>query len=136
MISLGTIFFVLSIIFIHWIADFVLQTHEQAINKSKDNWFLTKHVWSYTIFWFVPLGIISILHNHFGMNLVPGFENHPEALWFFPITFVSHWITDYFTSRLNAKLWAKGDVHNFFVSVGFDQVLHYIQLFGTLYILL
>jgi len=47
------------------------------------------------------------------------------------ITFVAHTITDYFTSRLNAKLWAKGDVHNFFVSVGFDQVLHYVQLFVT-----
>jgi len=32
---------------------------------------------------------------------------------------------------INAKLWAKGDVHNFFVSIGFDQVLHYIQLFIT-----
>lgn len=33
----------------------------------------------------------------------------------------------------NPKLWAKGDVHNFFVSVGFDQVLHYTQLFLTYY---
>jgi hypothetical protein len=51
------------------------------------------------------------------------------------ITFGAHWFTDYYTSRLNSKLWSKGDVHNFFVNVGFDQVLHYIQLFG-IYLLL
>lgn len=55
--------------------------------------------------------------------------------WFVPITFIFHTITDYFTNRLNSKLWAKGDVHNFFVSVGFDQCLHYVQLFLTYYLL-
>jgi len=29
----------------------------------------------------------------------------------------------------------KGDVHNFFLSIGFDQVLHYVQLFVTYQIL-
>jgi hypothetical protein len=53
------------------------------------------------------------------------------ALQFGFITFIFHTITDYFTSRLNSKLWKKGDVHNFFVSIGFDQVLHYVQLFLT-----
>lgn len=38
---------------------------------------------------------------------------------------------DYFTSRLNSKLWAQGRTHDFFVAVGFDQVLHYIQLILT-----
>jgi len=54
---------------------------------------------------------------------------------FFLITFVAHTITDYFTSRLNSKLWAEGKVHWFFVSIGFDQILHYIQLFSTYQIL-
>jgi hypothetical protein len=55
-----------------------------------------------------------------------------KILLLFPIiTFIAHTITDYFTSRLNAKLWAKGNVHNFFVSIGFDQYLHYLQLFIT-----
>ena len=57
------------------------------------------------------------------------------AWYFVIITFICHTVTDYFTSRLNSKLWAKGDVHNFFVSVGFDQVLHYAQLFLTYKIL-
>jgi len=54
---------------------------------------------------------------------------------FLPITFVAHTITDYFTSRLNSKLWVEGKVHYFFVAVGGDQILHYVQLFTTYYLL-
>ncbi len=54
-----------------------------------------------------------------------------STLYFCMITLITHTITDYFTSRLNSKLWAGGKVHYFFVSVGFDQVLHYGQLFLT-----
>jgi len=57
------------------------------------------------------------------------------SLLFMGITFICHTATDYFTSRVNAKLWEKGQVHNFFVSIGFDQYLHYIQLFVTFYYL-
>ena len=128
MITLNTILFIFAIIFIHWIADFVLQTHEQAVNKSTDNWYLTKHVLTYTGMWMVFITIFLGFSNEYV------FDN--SVLWFLLITFVSHWITDYYTSRLNSYLWKKGDVHNFFVSVGFDQVLHYVQLFLTIYILL
>lgn len=58
-----------------------------------------------------------------------------SSAYFWLITFIAHTITDYFTSRLNSKLWSEGKVHNFFVSVGFDQVLHYVQLFTTYYLL-
>ena len=121
MMSLFTIF---SIIIIHWFADFVLQTHWQATNKSKDNEALTLHVLSYSTVWLLVANVYSIITGNY------------LVLAFFPIiTFICHWVTDYFTSRLNAKLWVKGDVHNFFVSVGFDQVLHYVQLFLTFYFL-
>ena len=80
-----------------------------------------------------------MLRNWFVIILLFGYINKTQTtewyvlntLFFVGITFVCHTITDYFTSRLNSKLWAKGDVHNFFVSVGFDQVLHYVQLFLT-----
>lgn len=115
---------ILSIIFLHWFADFVLQTHWQATNKSKNNKALTMHVLSYTTVWLLVANAYAIVTGNFLM------------LALFPIiTFVCHWITDYYTSRLNTKLWEKGDVHNFFVSVGFDQFLHYLQLFLTYYIL-
>ena len=111
---------VFSIIIIHWFCDFVLQTDKQAKGKSTSNRQLTMHVLSYSTVWLIIANIYAIITNNWYM-----------IAFFAPITFICHWITDYFTSRLNSKLWAKGDVHNFFVSVGFDQVLHYTQLFLT-----
>lgn len=112
-----------AIIFIHWFADFVLQTDEQAKQKSSSNKMLTAHVGSYSYVWLVMSFIWFSTYQN------------PKVLLFAPITFVCHWITDYFTSRLNTKLWKAGKVHNFFVSVGFDQVLHYAQLFLTFWLL-
>ena len=117
MLTLTEIF---GIIIIHWIADFVLQTDKQAKGKSKEWKPLLSHTFTYSMIW-VIIGCILYLFNLTNINF---------AL-FGLITFAAHTVTDYFTSRLNSKLWAKGDVHNFFVSVGFDQVLHYIQLFLT-----
>lgn len=118
---------IFSIIFIHWFADFVLQTDKQAKGKST-NWSdLLSHTFMYSFtFW----GLLSLLNPLFNMSLSFYF-----SFYFWLITFVCHTITDYFTSRLNSRLWAKGDVHNFFVSIGFDQVLHYVQLFTTYYLL-
>jgi hypothetical protein len=126
------IWIVLAIIFIHWIADFVLQTDLQAKNKSRSNYWLMQHTQTYSIIWLL-IGSSYSAYAAF-------FENLSIKEWsyqiflasiFTIITFIFHTATDYFTSRLNTKLWNKGDVHNFFVSVGFDQVLHYIQLFLT-----
>ena len=118
-----TLTLIFLVIFVHWVADFVFQTHWQATNKSTNNWALFQHVGSYTITWMV---VIWLSVGWYGYGI----------LWFIPITFVSHFITDYFTSRLNSYLWKKGDIHNFFVSIGFDQVLHYIQLFLTIHLLI
>ena len=112
---------IFGILLIHWIADFVLQSDEEAKNKSTDSAYLLSHTSSYTVCWFV-LGAFSSF-------FIPV---DPLALTYFCfITLVAHTITDYFTSRLNSYLWKKGDSHNFFVSVGFDQILHYVQLILT-----
>ncbi len=115
---------ILSILLIHWFADFVLQTDKQAKGKSK-NWNdLLNHTGTYSLVWFIPIFVMIY------------FYHYNSYLWVFPIiTFACHTITDYFTSRLNSKLWAEGKVHNFFVSVGFDQWLHYAQLFTTYWFL-
>ena len=121
---------IFSILLIHWFADFVMQTDKQAKGKSS-NWNdLISHTLTYSLIWFIPLYIV----------IFSGYTRE-EVGWsqwmllFIPITFIFHTITDYFTSRLNSRLWSEGKVHNFFVSVGFDQVLHYIQLFLTYYLL-
>lgn len=116
---------IFSIILIHWFADFVLQTDKQAKGKSK-NWSdLLDHTANYSLLWTT----IGMLYTIISLNVSWNW------LLFGLITFIAHTITDYFTSRLNSKLWSEGKVHNFFVSVGFDQVLHYVQLFTTYYYL-
>ncbi len=123
-----SIWIILWIILVHWVADFVFQTHEQSINKSKSWKYLIEHTLTYSTIWYV-LSMLLWPAGHIMSWYVL------NSIYFTSITFVCHTITDYFTSRLNSKLWIKGDTHNFFVSIGFDQVLHYIQLFLT-YLLL
>jgi hypothetical protein len=117
------LFEIFGILLAHGYFDFVLQTDEQAINKSKDNKFLTEHVITYSIGWLWLSIIYLLLFKDFHILLFP------------LITFVCHWITDYFTSRINAKLWTANKRHEFFVAIEIDQLLHYLQLFITYYLL-
>ncbi len=116
------IYIVLGILFIHWVADFLCQTDWQAQNKSKKWNALLQHTGNYSVIWFLPM-----LYLFLG--------SADKAFSFVGITFVAHTITDYFTSRLNSKFWKEQKVHWFFVSVGFDQLLHYTQLLLTYYVL-
>ena len=105
----------------HWFADFVCQSDWMALNKSKANWPLFVHVLIYTcvmglaVMWLLPPGM--------------------GRVWFFVLTFVSHFATDYMTSRINSRLWAAKQNHWFFVSVGFDQLIHFYTLAWTLQLL-
>ena len=122
---------VLYVIFAHWVADFVLQTDWQAQNKSKNNLALLKHTSIYSLT--MSIGLSSILVINYGLNESELYVGTFITIGYFGlITFVAHTITDYFTSRINSRLWGRKEVHNFFVSVGFDQFLHYAQLFITL----
>ena len=124
---------IFTILIIHFFADFVIQTDKQAKGKSK-NWNdLLAHTFNYSLVWFILGTIYSIISNIY-TDFTYLFDWW--IVWKFTlITFIAHTITDYFTSRLNSRLWAEGKVHNFFVSVGADQVYHYIQLFLTYYYL-
>lgn len=112
-------------LFIHWIADFILQSDELAKNKSTSISSLIEHAFIYTVVWIIPLISYGIICQ------IP-----PSLLLFIPITFVCHTVTDFYTSRVNKMLWeikeqTAGSPHNFFVSIGFDQFLHYVQLILT-----
>ena len=115
---------IMTVIAIHWVADFVLQTDWQAKNKSKNNFALLFHVTTYTICIFV-CGIF-FLANQLTLENIKIWE-----LWALANGIV-HFAVDYVTSRINTYLWNKGRVHDFFVMVGFDQVIHYACLFGSL----
>ena len=111
---------VLFIIFVHWISDFVLQTHHMSTRKSSSNYYLTLHVIVYT---FSTIFIWAMILPLLGIKLAAG------PVWLsFMLIFITHWITDYFTSRRTSKLYKEEKYHDFFVVIGFDQVLHYTQL--------
>jgi hypothetical protein len=112
------------LIFVHWLSDFVLQSRNMGERKGKDNFWLTLHVLVYsfaTIFcWSLVFPLIKIPIS-------------AERMWLsFMIMFAAHWITDYITSRVTGNFYSQQRWYGFFTTIGFDQVLHYIQLF-TIY---
>ena len=106
---------ILIILFFHWVADFKFQTHYQATNKSKNNLALALHVDTYCWTFLIPA--VYML----GLN----------GIYWVALNGVLHFITDYVTSRINSKLWAKQDWHYFFEAVGADQLFHYTCMFST-----
>ena len=113
---------VLYLLFAHWVADFLCQTHYMSINKSKSVPVLLTHTGVYSVVIF----LFTIFLLELGIK---------ELFIFAGITFIAHTLTDYVTSKLNANLWKENKIHWFFVSVGFDQFLHFTQLLLTFYYL-
>jgi len=139
---------------VHWFADFALQTHWQAANKSKNNIALTRHVLVYT----ACIGAASFV-------IFAPWENHTGLNWlgFVWLNFVLHFITDNITSRITSRLFMgqfdtfqivvapslygpiyppqtetrivmKRDFnpHYFFVVIGLDQLIHQVTLAITM----
>jgi hypothetical protein len=141
----------LGLVVTHWIADFVCQTNWQASNKSKSNWALYCHVGTYTVV--LLFGTILL----FPTKGYPGgplfiFGNALLHFW-------TDWCTSRVTSRLFMSQFDElaivmqppslhGDMspivephlvmkrgftlHNFFVIVGLDQLIHHVTLATTM----
>lgn len=117
----------------HFVADFMFQSGSMATNKSTDNGALTLHVFVYTMIWFFTIPWTLQL-----------FENSSQVanwLLFCVITGFSHWITDYLTSRIVSQKFKDKEYYTSlpnlgaFTIIGFDQLLHYAQIFITYKIL-
>jgi hypothetical protein len=121
MISISTVLLILAL---HWFADFVCQTRWMSEHKSKSMRALLAHTGIYTLANTSGWWATGIADNVYPDVIIIGFLN-----------FIFHTATDYFTSRLTARLWSQGKTQLFFTAVGFDQLLHYAQLFGTWYYL-
>ena len=109
--SLSPMWVVFVIIWLHFIADFILQSDNIAKNKSKSNVALSIHM----IIYGLPLFLIGPLYAS--------------------INAILHGITDYVTSRVTSYYWSKGETHNFFVVIGLDQANHLTCLIGTYYLM-
>lgn len=91
---------IIILIWIHFIADFLLQPDVMALNKSK------------SIFWLLSHGVV------YGATFIFfGFE-------FAILTALFHIGIDSITSRLTSYFWIKEKRHWFFVTIGFDQAIH------------
>lgn len=111
----------LSLLAAHFVGDFVLQSDQMALNKSKDPGWLILHALVYSAC-FLPWG------------------------WRFAlVTFWLHVFTDAWTSKVTSRLWFMRMIplqrnpmlwyvkepstrHWFFVAIGADQLLHFIML--------
>ena len=116
------------ILVIHFLADFGLQTHEQATRKGEGrsfwNRWLAYHVGVYTLVW----GIIF-----WAIPFKEGIHSFPGWILFMLLIGIPHYIVDWITSRISKPFFSSGDFHNGFVVVGFDQILHYLCLLYVIY---
>ncbi len=112
-------------LFVHYAADFVFQTDWQARNKSVNSIALIDHVVIYSTTWWIVMFIVmwSVKYTFPAAAFM--------SMFFAGITFLFHICTDYFTSRAAKKYFDSGNAHNGFVVIGFDQILHYLQLYYT-----
>lgn len=112
----------------HFLADFVFQSNWMAQNKSKSNKALSIHIAAYTGTAYAASLILGFALVIIGILLYP----NQKPSYTFTVLFAVywglnaplHWITDYFTSRWSSKLWAQQRVHDFFVVIGLDQLIH------------
>lgn len=105
----------------HWLADFVLQSRWMSVNKSKRIDALAIHVAIYT----------SILLV--GSGLTFGVRQIAPLLLFVGVNGLLHFATDFVTSRITSRLWQQQREHDFFVVVGFDQLIHQVTLAATMW---
>jgi len=98
---------VLTLVWLHLIADFFLQTDYVALNKSK-NWKV--------LLWHVTLYSVAFLGFGWLYALVNG---------------ILHLVTDAISSRVTSILWKNEKRHWFFVVIGIDQAVHMTCLFAT-----
>lgn len=79
------------------------------------------------------MGVYSLIW----LIVILGYTSNFETAFLFSlITFIAHFSTDWLTSRIGKPFWKNNDLHNGFVVVGFDQVLHYLQLYFTFKLLI
>lgn len=139
----------LTLLTLHFIGDFLLQSDWMATNKSKRWDALALHVTCYVTPLFFALAVWSrFAHGQVGLRPI---------VWLVGVTWVAHFVTDAITSRATSALWffkqefgiwtqaeyavpkhsrslvnpwmpIGGKRHWFFVVIGFDQLLHIWQL--------
>lgn len=112
----------------HWLVDFVFQSDKTAINKSKSFKYLFGHCAAYGIL------MTGMAGSVFCRLIAYRIDN---AAFYFVILLaiavilsLTHIIIDGITSKMTSAFWAENNCHAFFITIGMDQMFHYIVLFG------
>lgn len=125
-----SIWVIIGILFVHWVADFICQSDKMAQNKSSKREWLIYHAFMYTLVFAIAL----IIFSFFSLVTVLGY------LKFVVGVFLLHLITDAITSKIVSKKFKNnhlgGDIPNFgaFTMIGLDQWLHFVQLILVYYL--
>lgn len=120
---------IILLLFLHFVSDFVLQSRDMGRKKGKNLYWLTTHVFvyslSFTFFWFLLTKPLN--------------SPYSEAIMFFSLVFSTHWIADYFTSKLSGSFYLKMNESKivktknfyewlFWLIIGIDQFIHITSL--------
>jgi hypothetical protein len=98
---------VLLLVWVHFFGDFVLQSNDMAVKKSKSVKWLLFHTSVYSVLLFL-FGVVFALVN-----------------------FAAHLIVDFFSSRAGAYFHRQDNQKGFFMVLGTDQAIHLTTLFFT-----
>src|SRR4051812_32646853 len=108
-----TLYIILLLALIHYMGDYILQSHMMAKSKSTSWKWLSAHVGTYTAVLLVTTGwpLFALVNGviHFGIDAV--------------------------TSRITTRLWGEQKWHWFFTVIGGDSLLHGVTFLATLYFL-
>jgi hypothetical protein len=140
-LDLTSVLIFLGIVLTHWVADFIFQAEEWATNKSKSFSALIRHTLTYSLITSIMWAMLFPISVSFptSFEVCPGSLNPVDV---FLITLATHTTVDYFTSKVTSRKFANHEygspIPNFgaFTVIGFDQVLHYVQLTLTYYFLM
>lgn len=105
------------LMFAHWVGDFVLQSGWMALNKGRCWKALLAHVCVYAV-------------------VLGAFAAFLTASWtglacFVGANFVLHLLVDSVTARMTMRFWQFENKRRFFLTLGFDQFLHFLCLAAT-----
>jgi hypothetical protein len=114
----------LFILVIHYLGDWIFQSHWMASNKSTNNLALFLHLASYT----GTLLIGLLLGNYLYLGLPIS-----TVVEYVVVNGMIHGLIDICTSRMSTYFWNKKSWHNFFAVIGGDQLLHQLTLGLTLF---
>ena len=105
----GAVFLSLPLLYIlHFYGNFVMQNDFLGVRKYNDKHEMFEHLYRYTIPFLLFVGPLFAL-----------------------ITFFTHWAIDHVISSQKSRFSIRRLTKNLFVSIGFDELMHHIQLYFT-----